>query len=203
MPMQNFVEYSKNYRKTTGSLRNYYRDEPSNPLFSNVECFKYKTNIIGKTPEDNDSLTDVKVVILLKHLSNFWRALSIPLINCKIELILRWSNKCVLVDMTVDADADSANVALTGAIFKETDSKLYFTIATLSKGNDTKLLEKLKLGFKRTIKWKKYRSQITIQPENSNLNYLIDLTFTNVNRLFILPFKRIPGTKCHNKRLMS
>ena len=80
--MYNLLEYSKNYRKTTGSLWNYYRDEPSNPLSSNSESFKYKTNIIGKTPEDNDSLTDVKVVIPLKYLSNFWGALSIPLINC-------------------------------------------------------------------------------------------------------------------------
>ena len=66
---------------------NYYRDEPSNPLSSNSESFKYKTNIVGKTPEDNDSLTDVKVVIPLKHLSNFFRALNILLINCKIDLI--------------------------------------------------------------------------------------------------------------------
>ena len=59
---------------------NYYRDDPSNPLSSNSESFKYKTNIIGKTPQDNDSLTDVKVIIPLKHLSTFWRALNIPLI---------------------------------------------------------------------------------------------------------------------------
>ena len=82
MPMYNLLEYSKNYRKTRARLWNYYRDEPSNPLSSNSESFKYKTNIIGKTPEDNDSLTYVKVVTPLKHLSNFWGALSIPLINC-------------------------------------------------------------------------------------------------------------------------
>ena len=74
---------------------NYYRDEPSNPLSSNSESFKYKTNIIGKTPEENDTLTVVKVVIPLKHLSNFFRALNIPLINCEIELILTMSNKFV------------------------------------------------------------------------------------------------------------
>ena len=74
---------------------NYYRDEPSNPLSSNSESFKYKTNIIGKTPEENDTLTVVKVVISLKHLSNFFRALNIPLINCEIELILTMSNKFV------------------------------------------------------------------------------------------------------------
>ena len=73
MPMYNLLEYSKNYRKTTGSLWNYYRDEPSNPLSSNSESFKYKTNIVGKTPENNDSLTNLKVAIPLKHLSNFWK----------------------------------------------------------------------------------------------------------------------------------
>ena len=58
------------------------------------------------------------------------------------------------------------------------------------KENDTKLLEKLKAAFKRTIKWNKYRSQMTIQPQNNNLDYLIDPTFTNVNRLFVLSFSR-------------
>ena len=73
MPMYNFLEYSKNHRKTTGSLWNYYRDEPSNPLSLNSESFKYKTSIVGKTPENNDSLANAKVVVPLKHLSNFWR----------------------------------------------------------------------------------------------------------------------------------
>ena len=60
----------------------------------------------------------------------------------------------------------------------------------MSKENDIKLLEQLKSGFKRTIKWNKYRSQMTIQPQNNNLNYLIDPTFTNVNRLFVFSFSR-------------
>ena len=88
MPMYNLLEYSKNYRKTTGSLWNYYRDEPSTPPSSNSESFKYKTSIVGETPEGNDSLTGAKDVIPLKHLSNFWRSLNIPLINCEVELIL-------------------------------------------------------------------------------------------------------------------
>ena len=101
MPMYSLPEYSTNYRKTTGSLWNYYRDEPSNPLSLNSESFKHKASIVGKTPEDNDSLTNAKVIIPLKHLSNFWRALNIPLINCEVELILTWSKNCVLADMTV------------------------------------------------------------------------------------------------------
>ena len=66
-------------------------------------------------------------------------------------------------------------------------------VVTLAKENDIKLLEKLKSGFKKTIKWNKYRSQMTIQNNNNNLNYLIDPTFTNVNRLFVLSFQRIAG----------
>ena len=65
MPMYNLLKYSQNYRKATASLWNSYRDEPSNPLSSNSESFKYKTNIVGKTSENNDSLTNTKVVIPL------------------------------------------------------------------------------------------------------------------------------------------
>ena len=75
------------------------------------------------------------------------------------------------------------------ATFQITDTKLYVPVVTLLKENDTKLLEQLKSGFKRTIKWNKYRSQMTIQPQNNNFNYLIDPTFTNVNRLFVLSFQ--------------
>ena len=95
--------------------------------------------------------------------------------------------------MTVNAGANPSIVPPSGATFKITDTKLYVPVVTLSKQNDTKLLEKLKLGLKRTIKWNTWRSQITIQPENNNLNYLIDPIFTNVNRLFVLWFQRIAG----------
>ena len=159
----------KTTEKTTGSLWNYYKDEPSNPLSSYSESFKYNTSIVGKTPENNDLLTNAKVVIPLKHLSNFWSALNIPFINSEVELILTWSKNCVLADVTVNADADPAIVAPSGATFKITDTKLYVPVVTLSKENDTKILEQLKLGFKRTIKWNKYRSKITIQPQKNNL----------------------------------
>ena len=70
-------------------------------------------------------------------------------------------------------------------------SNCYFI---LSKENDTKLLEKLKTEFKKTIKWNKCRSQMTIQPQNNNLNYLIGPTFTNFNRLIVLSFSRNNNT---------
>ena len=162
MPMYNLLEY----KKTRGSLWNYYRDEPIGPYSTNSESFKYKTRIVGKTL-NNDLLTDAEVAVPLKHLSNFWRSLDIPLINCEVEIILTWSKNCVLADMTVDADADPAIVAPSGATFKITDRKLYVPVVTLSKENDIKLSEKLKTGFKKTIKWNKYRSQMTIQNNNN------------------------------------
>ena len=69
----------------------------------------------------------------------------------------------------------------------------------MSKENDKKLLEQLKSGFKRTVKWKKYRSQMTIQHQNNNLNYLIDPTFAKVNRLFVLSFERIEENNVKTK----
>ena len=112
-------------------------------------------------------------------------------------MILTWSKNCVLAITTRDAEGDNpAIVAPTGLEFKITDTKLYVPVVTLSKENDTQFLEQLKSRFKRTIKWNKYRSQMTDQPQNNNLNYLIDPTFTNVNRLFVLLFaKTILGDK--------
>ena len=84
--------------------------------------------------------------------------------------------------------------APTGLEFQIKNKKLYVPVVTLSKENDTKLLEQLKTRFKKTRKWNKYRSQMTVQPRNNNLNYLIDPTFTNVNTLFVLSFARTnPG----------
>ena len=198
--MYNLLEYSKNYGKTTGRLWSYYTDESSALLSSNSESFKYKTNITGNTYNVGAGETgyaankvgknETEVIVPLKHLSNFWKSLNIPLINCETELILTWSKNCVLADMTVDAAADPAIVAPNGLQFKITDTKLYVPVVTLSKGNYIKRLEQSKSGFKRTIKWNENRSQVTIQSHNNNLDYLIDPTFTNVNRIFVFSFTR-------------
>ena len=149
---------------------------------------------------DNLTKNDVKVVVPLKHLSNFWRHLDIPLINCEVELILTWFKNCVLIDKsTIEANYDDdPNVYEIdnpeNAAFKITDIKLYVPVVTLSKEDDINLLEQLKTGFTRTIKWSKYRSQMSIQPQNNNLNYLIDPTSTSVNRLSVLSFPRNNNT---------
>ena len=102
MPMCNLLEYSKNYKKTTGSLQNYYRDEPNSstgndnithPIL-NSKSFDYKSNFISSVTNNNLIKNDVKIVIPLKYLSNFWKNLNIlikyTLINCEVELILTW-----------------------------------------------------------------------------------------------------------------
>ena len=84
-------------------------------------------------------------------------------------------------------------IAPTGLEFQITDTKLCVPVVTLSKENDKKLLEQLKLGFKKTVKGNKYRSHMTIQPRNNNLDYIIDPAFTKVKRLFVSSFQRIEG----------
>ena len=138
--MYNFIEYSKNYRKTTGSLWNYYRDESNNPPVINYNAahttnsasFKYKISLVEKIPNnDNDNsnvMQDVKVAEPLKHLSNFWRTLDMALINCEVSLNLTWSKNCVLTDLTTttaDPNPDPPVVAIavpTGATFKIKDT---------------------------------------------------------------------------------
>ena len=89
MSMYNLIEYSDNYSDTQGSLWDFKRDEINNNSNvtndNNAPTFKYKANLIGNT-EKNATKKGVKLVVPLKHLSNFWRSLQLPLINCKIEL---------------------------------------------------------------------------------------------------------------------
>ena len=165
--MYNLLEYSKSYRKTTGNLWSYYRDEQSNPLFSNCESFKYNTGVTGNTYNVGDDeegydankvgKNKTEVVIPLKRLSIFWRSLNISLINCAVKLILTWSKNCILADMT-RRNAQGNNPAIVPPreiTFEITDTKLYVPVVTLSKENEIKLSNQLKLGFKRTVKWKK------------------------------------------------
>ena len=110
-------------------------------------------------------------------------------------MTLIWSENCVITSKATreaDPDADPAVAGInnpTKATFKIKDTKLYVPVVTLSAENDNKLLEQLKTGFKKTIKWNKCRSEMSNQTKNNNLNYLIDPTFTNANRLFVLSFE--------------
>ena len=135
------------------------------------KSFDYKANFIeGGVTQNNLTKNDVKAVAPLKYLSNFGRSLNISLINCKIESILTWFKNCVLISKAsreVNYGADPVVRKIDNqqnAIFEITDTRLYVPVVTLSKENNIKLLKQLKSVFKRTIKWNKYRSQMTIQP---------------------------------------
>ena len=99
MPVYNLIEYNKNYSKTSGSLWNYYRDEPTNNIEINhylrPKCFDYRSTVICKLGDiDNENKANkenVRITVPLKHLSNFWRSLHIPLFNCEVYLTLNWS----------------------------------------------------------------------------------------------------------------
>ena len=95
MPMYNLIEYNDSYSKTSGSLWQYYKDDPNDNI-ENSESFKYKIKITGKTPDDGNT-KDVEMIVPLKYLSNFWKTLEMPLINCEVNLILTWSPTCVIL----------------------------------------------------------------------------------------------------------
>ena len=145
--MYNLIEYSDNYSDTSGSLWNFKRDEIVNNADvtndDNALLFKYKSNLIGNT-ENHVTKNGVKIAVPLKCLSNFWKSSEMPLINCKVELSLKWYERCLLT-------------AATTATFKITDAKLYVPIVTLSVEDNAKLTKLLNKGFKRPIHWNEYK----------------------------------------------
>ena len=84
--MYNLIEYSDKYSKTSESLWQYYKDDPNDNV-ADSESFNSKVKITGKTPEAGNA-KDVEIIVPLKYLSNLWRTLEMPLINCEVNLIL-------------------------------------------------------------------------------------------------------------------
>ena len=165
MPMYNLIEYSDNYAKTTGSLWQFFRDElVADDDIEDSESFKSKKKITGRTP-NNDNKKDVEIMVPLKYLSNFWRNLEMPLINCEVSLILTWPSTCVITDSNGTATFAIAN------------TKLYVPIVTLSIQENTKFFQQLKSGFKRVINWNKYLSKPELLAQNPNLNHLVEPSF--------------------------
>ena len=184
MPMHNLIEYSDDYSKTSGSLWQYYKDDPNDNL-ANSKSFKSKVKITGKTP-NNGNTKDVEIIVPPKYLSNFWRTLEMPLINCEVNLILTWSKDCVITNSTGEGK------------FAITETKLYVPVVTLSTKDNEILLQQLKSGFKKTISWNKYESSIKTLAQNRYLNYLINPSFQGVNRLFVLSFENENDRTSHS-----
>ena len=110
---------------------------------------------------------------------------------------MSWSRHCVITEIsrTYGAVPNTNTVRYqvtsqtTSATFRINNPKLYAPVVNLSINDNIKFLENIKQRFKRIISWNKYRSEITTQPKNNNLDYLIDPTFRNINRLFVLSQK--------------
>ena len=147
MPMYNLIEYSVNYSSTSRSLWHFWRDEIINNVDvtndDNAPPFKHNASLIGNT-ENNMTKNGVKVAIPLKYLSKFWRSLEKLLINCKVELSLKWYETCLVT-------------AATTATFTITDAKLYVPIVILTVEDNSKLSKLLSERFKRSIYWNEYK----------------------------------------------
>ena len=113
-----------------------------------------------------------------------------PLISCEVSLELKWDKNCIITSQQIGINLDGGNTAAPmGATLVTNDCQLYIPVVTISKDDEIKLLTNLKSGFTREIEWNKYRSQMSTEAINNNLNILIDPTFTNVNRLFVLAYQ--------------
>ena len=164
MPMYNLIEYSDNYSSTSGSLWHFKRDEITNNADvtndDNAPSFKHKASLIGDTG-NNGRKNGIKIAVPLKYLSNFWRSLEMPLMNCKVELSLKWYEICLVT-------------AASTATFRITDAKLYVPIVTLPVEDNSKLTKLLSEGFKRPIYWNEYKVTLNKVVEIAAVN---DVTY--------------------------
>ena len=178
MSIYHLLEYSGKYAKRSASLCQYYRYEPNDNI-TDSKSFNFKSNITDNSK--NAGIANVKIVITLKYFSNFWRTLEMPLINGEVNLDLNWSDNCVICE---------ANRATT---FAMTSAELYVPIATLSTQDNAKLLQQLKLRFKRTISWNKYQSKKSTEAQIRYLDILISPSFQIVNNFLYCLFTNEDG----------
>ena len=139
---------------------------------------------------DNGTLNNVKIVVPLKDLSNFFKSLEMPLINCKIQFELNWSSDSLISDY--NSNANNANPKVK---FQITSKKLYAPFVTLSAKDNVNLTKQLNEGFKRSVYWNEYKSKIEAKAlDNNNITrFPLDASFQGVNRLFILAFNNTNG----------
>ena len=176
MPMYNLLEYSDNYQDSTGSLYQFKRDEPPDDnanVANNTTSLVYESKLISRT---DDNVKNVKLVVPLKYISNFFRSLEMPLVNCKIDLELTWHKDCMI--SSVNAPAGQV------VSFMITNTKLYVPVVTLSIKDNTNLTKQLSKGFKRNIYWNQYVSKpFTEQAANKIgiTRFPLDAAFQGVN----------------------
>ena len=197
LPNYNLIEYSDNYADSYGSLYKFKRDEfptndryPNNIALDNSTFFKYKASLLGKATDadGNDrSLKNTKILVPLKYLSNSFRSLEMPLMNCKIHLELNWNNNCVMYCADIYTGGDNNNREAT---FQITSTKLYVPVVTLSTKDNENLTKQLDAGFKGSVYWNEYQSKIETKAagDDNVTRFPLDASFQGVNTLFVLAF---------------
>ena len=152
------LEYNSNYSETTGGLSFFSKDKATNfnNDIANTDFFKsskYKVKLLGSTVAkgNNGILKNCENCPPLKYLSNFWRSLEVPLINCKVESKLRWMKHCVLSELGNGNDND--NLDSNKIIFTIKDKKLYVSVANLSAKDNPKSSKLLSKGSERLVYW--------------------------------------------------
>ena len=195
MPMYNLIEYSDNFQDSSATLYQYKRDEPPANLANNLatntsSSFKYKVDLLGNPAVVNNvARLNVKIVVSLKYLSNFFRSLEMPLINCKIKLNLTWKKECVLSTDNDAADDDD------NPVFIINDTKLYVPVVTLSKEDNKDFIEQQNKGFQRSIYWNEYKTKEKNENvdnnNNANIVRYISLDPSFQGRLFVMAYSRV------------
>ena len=201
MPMYNLIGYSDNYQDSSAALYQYKRDEQpeddavADLTANNSNSFIYKIKLLGNTPQlaaDADAARvgrlNVKIVVPLKYLSNFFRSLAMALINCKIKLNLTRKKECVL------------STAADDAVFIISDTRLFVPVVTLSKEDNKDFIEQQNKGFQRSIYWNEYKTKEINENADANVFKYINLdpSVQGANRLFVMAYNRAYGQPTRN-----
>ena len=152
---------------------------------NNSKSFDYKVKLLGNpvvAGANNDAVArlNVKIVVPLKYLSNFFRSLEMSLLNCKIKFNLTWKKECVLLNQAINA------------VFIINDTKLYVPVVTLSKEDNKDFIDQQHKGFQRSIYWNEYKTKEENEDADNNVfKYInLDSSFQGVNRLFVMAYSR-------------
>ena len=216
--MYSLIDYSSNYSETAGSLWFYSKDKATNfnagiANNNNFQSFEYAATLLRNAvtqPNPNHAngiLKKKTIAVPLKYFSNFWRSVEIPLINCKVELKIKWTKYCLLSAAGNDNvnNNDSDNI-----FFPIKGTKLYVPAVTLSAKDKQKVSKLPSKGFERSVYWNEYKIKSESKKTTNEYRDFLESSFVGVNRLFVLVYinqdanaKRFNARKFYLKKGIS
>ena len=197
--MYSLIEYSSNYSETIGSLWFYFKDQATDfkaniSVTDNFKSLKYKDKLLGNKEDRDDNaangiLKNAIIAVSLKYLSNFWRSIEMPLINCKVKLKFRWTKHYIFsVASTGNVDGNNDNDNNNNNIFTITDTQLFVPVVTLSARDNQKLSKLLTKGSERSVYWNEYKTKSENKNMPNKYRHFLESNFVGVNRLFVLVY---------------